>query len=448
MSAEQLRQVSQLQAVEVDVRAAPETWAAIGKSCGQALSWTQQGLKCLSPTFSWMDVTSKNVNDPFRKFSGSTGNVCSHYSTDFVWLKKVGGEWLTEKITHPQVDVSLKEDANFPPELYYRREGGRARLLLNLNPQLQHIKLAREKTVTWEWTKGRSISGGLYYPINYQPGRRYPLVIQTHGFYPGNFAFWGSFSTSNAAEPLAGRGMFVLQLNDIYASGILFNKPAEWQRFEAERAIKIYKSAIAYLSKRGLVDPERVGIIGFSHTCFFVDWALTRYPKLFAAASVTEGGGDGGYTQYMLNVTNSIQDSALYSGPPYGQNLMSWVRWSPIFNIQRARTPLLIMVAHNRLALADWEWLDGLRDLRKPVYMVVLDGRANDEHALQEPWDISVASGTNVDWFDFWLNHHEDRSHSVAWKAAQYEQWRHLRSLYRKSKDQVSSWEYVEDSTE
>jgi hypothetical protein len=52
--------------------------------------------------------------------------------------------------------------------------------------------------------------------------------------------------------------------------------------------------------------------------------------------------------------------------------------------------------------------------------VVVRDG----VHVLQKPWDRMISQGGNVDWFDFWLNHHEDPDSS---KAAQYARWRTLR---------------------
>jgi poly(3-hydroxybutyrate) depolymerase len=220
--------------------------------------------------------------------------------------------------------------------------------------------------------------------------------------------------------------MFVLQVSDLDAN-VFMNPGKGGQLGEVERAMKIYRSAIAYLNANGLIDPRRVGIIGFSHTCFFVKWALTHDRDLFAAASVSEG-ADGSYMQYMLDLPSSVLANSLYGGPPFGDNLKTWVELSPIFHVDRVRAPLLLVVLHNEQALDEWEWLDGLRDLRKPVEMIVLDGRADDGHILQEPWSVAVASGRNVEWFDFWLNGRED---SDIQKAAQYRRWEQLCGLQK-----------------
>jgi hypothetical protein len=62
-----------------------------------------------------------------------------------------------------------------------------------------------------------------------------------------------------------------------------------------------------------------------------------------------------------------------------------------------------------------------MKRLGKPVDMVVfLDG----VHLLEKPWNRLISQGGNVDWFDFWLNGHEDPA-----KADQYKRWRDLRAL-------------------
>jgi hypothetical protein len=107
----------------------------------------------------------------------------------------------------------------------------------------------------------------------------------------------------------------------------------------------------------------------------------------------------------------------------------------------------MILQIHHEGAMDEWEWLQGLRDLRKPVEMLVLDGRSQDGHDLQEPWNQAIVSGANVDWFDFWLNGHEDNSPG---KRAQYARWRLLRSLQgaeRGGRHQRITWTELESTT-
>ena len=58
--------------------------------------------------------------------------------------------------------------------------------------------------------------------------------------------------------------------------------------------------------------------------------------------------------------------------------------------------------------------------------VVFLDGI----HVEQKPYDRMISQGGNVDWFDFWLNGHEDADSE---KAEQYARWRSLRALQEKN---------------
>lgn len=392
----------------------------LGVRCHLAIAWTHDGVTC--------DAQPDVIETSFKQLAkhtyfnatpaSSRRDACP--AAEVMHFQRLNNRWrqLGAEVA-PRVDVTLKEGMNSPPELYYRIQGASERLLWRLNPLSSAQHVIKEKLLKWEWSKGRQITAGLYYPLGYVRGRRYPLVIQTHGFDPYRYEYFGPYPTAFAARPLAARGMFVLQIDDIYLPERF---GTQGQRISVDRALRIYKSAISYLNRQGLIDAKKVGIIGFSYTCFYVDWALSHDPDLFAAASVTEG-PDGGYIDYMTGV-HDIDADSLYGGPPFGPHLDGWVKLAPGFNLSRVRTPLLITEQDPSLVLLEWEWFEGLRYLDKPVEMVVLD---HDEHLLQKPWDRLASAGRNVDWFDFWLNKSEGRSPD---RAAEYSEWDHLRELY------------------
>ena len=400
----------------IDVNVVSGSIDRVGRQCALALRWTSSGLVCERHVYTLAAMERRSADD--RRVAKASG--CP-VPSDVEFRLRRPGRWRIARQTVAQpLEVSVRQGMNAPPRLYYRTfDGTKKRLLLNLNPQLTRVQLAHERLFTWDWEKGHEITAGLYYPTDYRPGHRYPLVIQTHGFSPNQFAYWGAFPTSDAAQPLAAHGMFVLQVNDSDIEGYVEKNDSLWQLAEAQRALKIYQSAIAVLTRQGLIEPSRVGIIGFSHTCFFVYWALTRDPTLFAAASVTEG-DDGSPMEDMLGMWDSVDNRALYGGPPFGSTLKNWVRWSPIFYVNRVRTPLLIFVPHHVGAIYAWEWLEGLRKLHKPVEMVVEDGRIKDLHIMQDPLSIALASGESVDWFDYWLNGKTARGPVT---AAEYRGW-------------------------
>lgn len=405
----------------VEVNVLTGEFADVGRRCHLAVAWGTNGLTCQAAASATETMLKQLNKSTYFKSSSDKDGTDECPKPEVVQLRKVGRSWrAAASDSARKLVISLREGMNVPPTLHYEIRGQSAGTLWDLNPALNGTRVAEERQIAWEWSKGHRIVAGLYYPVGYRPGRRYPLVIQTHGFDPGRFEFFGPYSTAFAARPLAGRGMFVLQVQDIYLPG---SHEAHGQFKSVDRAIKIYESGISYLAAQGLVDPAKVGIIGFSYTGFYVEWALSHNPTLFAAASVTEA-SDGGYLDYITG-WRFIDASSLYGGPPFGESLKQWVKLSPNFNLDRVRSPMLITEQHPSLILVEWEWFEGLRDLKRPVEMMVLD---DDDHLLQKPWDRLVSEGENVDWFDFWLNGHEDEDPG---KATQYQRWRRLRARYQ-----------------
>ncbi len=313
--------------------------------------------------------------------------------------------------------IVVEEDLHTPPRLVavdpktHQRVG-----LLELNPQFKALRFGRVEEVRWKGSDGHEVAGGLYYPVDYVPGQRYPLVIQTHRWVSGRFWIDGPYPTAFAAQPLAGRGIMVLQADESFAE---MGTPGE-----VDREVATFEGAIDDLDQRGLIDRQRVGIIGFSRTCLFIKYALTHSSYHFAAASVTDG-YDAGYVQYILSANAAWESGVegVNGGLPFGDGLERWRVRSPGFNVDKVQTPLRILAESKPVALGEWEWYAGLTRLGKPVEMVVLpDG----EHLLQKPWERMVSLQGTVDWFAFWLKGEEAPD---AAKAEQYARWRGLRKL-------------------
>jgi len=194
---------------------------------------------------------------------------------------------------------------------------------------------------------------------------------------------------------------------------------------EAPRAMASYDGAVDYLDRRGLIDRNRVGIIGFSHTYWHVTYALTHSKHHFAAAAIADG-FDGSYFQYVA-FSNADPGSAgvdehVYGGAPFGKSLSQWLKQSPAFLMDRIEAPLRIQTLYPASLLSDWHWYSGLSRLGRPVEMIYIP---EGTHILEKPWDRMISQQGNVDWFCFWLKGEEDPDPT---KAEQYKRWRELGS--------------------
>lgn len=321
------------------------------------------------------------------------------------------------------IEVFVREDLNSSPVLMARINNRQSsRIIWDPNPQLKNVRLGTVSVFKWTDKKGREWVGGLYKPPDFILGEKYPLIIQTHGFDAKQFSPSGAFTTAFAAQELASAGFLVLQVEDCPIRGTPDEGPCQ---------VAGYEAAVARLSSEGLIDASRVGIIGFSRTCYYVLEALTTSDVHFTAASVTDG-VDEGYLQYMLDIDGDSSDSIareaeeIIGARPFGEGLLQWFKRSPEFNMENVDTPLQVVAMTSGISQM-WEPYATLRYQHKPADFLVLH---SDEHILTNPRERLISQNATVDWFRFWLQGVEDPSPS---KLAQYRRWNLMREQERPS---------------
>jgi len=148
-------------------------------------------------------------------------------------------------------------------------------------------------------------------------------------------------------------------------------------------------------------------------------------PDRFAAAMIANA--DPGsllrYDSYIDYATPTYAKNAAdtFAGTlPYGEGLQKWLERAPGFRTDRITAPVLISAADPQHLLSLWGIYAPLRDQHKPVELQYF---RSGQHNLTKPLQILAHQELLVDWFDFWLNHHEDPDHR---KKGQYERWRAL----------------------
>jgi hypothetical protein len=336
-----------------------------------------------------------------------------------MFVRSESGGWVLEsgsaKMTAPVLNIEVRMSYREPPVLMATdTESGRSRLIWDPNPQLRGIELGEPSLYRWNDSKGREWHAILYKPNNYVAGQRYPLVIQNHGYNESVFDP-SEFPSAFVAQELAAVGIVVLQMQDCAGRGTPTEGPCN---------VMGYESAVEHLASDGLIDPNLVGLNGFSRTVYYVMEALTTGNLHFKAASITDG-IDLGYFQHILTSgwePDDREDIAMIGAEPYGPGLRSWTDKSPEFNLDKIKTPLRIVGLGLESTESMWEPFALLRSMQKPVEFVFLNTK---EHIVTNPVVRLAAQGGNVDWFRFWLQSYEDPAPS---KAEQYKRWRLMRS--------------------
>ncbi len=357
----------------------------------------------------------------------SRGTAEYRRGADGAW-KLVGQSQGEHNAEHEGFEVTIEQRFDKPPLLVGTNKEA-SRVIWDPNPQLKRIDLGQASIYTWKNSKGLERKAGLYMPRDYKAGQRYPLVIQTHGFEQFEFRPSGVFPTAFAARTLAAAGIVVLQTGEVGDGGDCLDGTPD----EGPCNASGYEAVANRLVADGLVDPDRIGIIGFSRTCFYVMEMLTSSSPRIKAASITDG-VMADYLQYILLPDLVASDSnSLIGAAPFGEGLQQWLKRSPGFNLDKINTPLMVVASGPDSLLLMWQPYAGLHYLHKPVDMIMLNSH---EHVLTTPAVRLASQGGSVDWFRFWLQDYEDPDPA---KDDQYKRWRDLQRLQTENEKKAAT---------
>lgn len=333
----------------------------------------------------------------------------------------------------PRWQVQVRQALNVPPDIEARGPGGATLRLTELNPAYNRASWGTMREFEWRDASGRVWKGGLMVPSDFDAGRRHALVIQSYGFSPDRFYRDGSNIYDGFTSGFAGRAF----LRDNLLVLALPNSPQgdspKEPRAYRSTFVQGVRGAIDALVAQGIVDRERVGLMGWSRTGESVLNLVTFSDVPMRAASLLDGDSN---TLFSLTITNAALDGMLIrkermnQGGPYGATRLHWVRNDPSLHTECIRAALRIetygAAVHN-----NWDIYALMRRQFKPAEMIKFPEGA---HALGRPSDRMISLQGNVDWYRFWLNGEKRTEPSLPGETAesltqQYQRWDQMRTL-------------------
>lgn len=321
------------------------------------------------------------------------------------------------------VQAFVSQSSNEWPEVAIRNlKSGESRRLTDQNAYLADRALGNVEALSVRNSAGVESKGFLLHPVGYEAGRRYPLIVATYGF-RGRFPIVAEWHTSFPAHTLAGKGYAVLMLNRPSPGGQnLSGDPVRARDQEGWHMLSTFENAVQLLVDRGIADPERLGLYGWSHGGFIVEFLLAHSKLRFKAAALGEGGDykPGGYWAFGSASWPRIYEN-IYGGPMSAKTIQAYLDFSPGMRFEQFRSPLLLEFASNSGAYG-LETFVHLRQQGKPAELVIY---SDEEHNFVRPTVRFASMNRKVDWFDFWIKGEEDPD---AAKAEQYARWRAMRA--------------------
>jgi dipeptidyl aminopeptidase/acylaminoacyl peptidase len=261
------------------------------------------------------------------------------------------------------------------------------------------LQVGRTEVVTWKAPDGKEIEGLLTYPVGYQAGAKVPLLVVVHGGPAG--VFTRAFTGSPTPYPVAGfaeRGFAVLRANVRGSSGYGFDfRNANYQDWGGGDYQDIM-SGVDALVARGLADPERLGVMGWSYGGFMTSWIITQTQR-FKAASVGAGVTNLMSFTGTADIPSFIPD---YFGGEFWSDggLDRWRSHSAMFHVGKVKTPTLIQHGESDLRVPisqGYELYNALKRQGVQTKMVVYP---RQPHGIQEPKLMLDALNRNLEWFE------------------------------------------------
>ncbi len=350
----------------------------------QLVAWTRAGIfisanqKTEAALFSLDPVTRVAT----RVAPGSPVATGFSFSADGGWMAFVG----SSADSYPEVFAGPVKDA------------GATRKISDLGSQLKEFALGTSAVVTWKSSDGTIIEGVLRKPAGYEPGAKAPLLVIIHGG-PTGVSRPSLFGATYVypMEAWLGKGALILEPNYRGSAGY-----GEKFRSLNVRNLGVgdawdVLSGIDSLVAKGLVDPERVGVMGWSQGGYISAFLTAHDSTRFKAVSV--GAGISNWVTYYVSTDIHPFTRQYLKATPWDDPEI-YRRTSPMTYIKGAKAPTLIQHgdADQRVPVSDaFELYQGLRDQGVETRLALYKGFG---HGLNKPKALRHAMQENLDWFD------------------------------------------------
>jgi dipeptidyl aminopeptidase/acylaminoacyl peptidase len=264
---------------------------------------------------------------------------------------------------------------------------GSLRPLTVLNAGVQDTA-GRMESVEWV-NEGFTVQGWLSYPVNYDPAKKYPIIVTVHG---GPSASAGP--RYGDLWPAHGYFEFTTNPRGSFGEGEAFTE-ANRKDFGYGDLRDIEKGLDTIEAKIPAIDHEREGLTGWSYGGFMTMFAVTQTTRFRAAIA---GAGISDWLSYYGE--NSIDQWMIpFFGASVYDDPAVYAKSSAMTFIKRAKTPTLVIVGDRDgecPAPQSFEFWHALRDLGVKTQLVVYP---NEGHGFRNPEHIKDRTEREVRWF-------------------------------------------------
>ena len=279
------------------------------------------------------------------------------------------------------------------PELWLRDTKGEAHAVSHVNDVLKDYAVAAPEFYKYK-SDGREIEAALLKPAGYDGKTKLPLVVLVHG---GPTGRWGD-NLDPWGQLLAARGYAVLYPNVRgsigYGHTFIEMNRADWGGGD----FKDVMAGVDDLIAKGVADPERLGIGGWSYGGYMAAWAVTQTTRFKAAVS---GAGMSNLISEYGTEQHPAYDEWFW-GTPY-EKPEGFLNGSPFLYVKNAKTPTLILQGEADTIDPPGQSLELYRGLKRYGVTTELVLYPREPHGFGEAKHRVDVQTRMVDWFDRYL---------------------------------------------
>jgi dipeptidyl aminopeptidase/acylaminoacyl peptidase len=274
----------------------------------------------------------------------------------------------------------------------------RWRQLVDANPQVAELALGREVEVEWTSTDGKTVGGVLVYPVGYREGERYPLIVAIHGG-PAS-ADVLRFNGGYGAQVYAGAGYAVLKPNYRGSTGYGNAHRTDIVGDYFTLGYDDIMTGVDHLIAEGIVDGERMGVLGWSAGGHWSNWILTQTDRFKAISS-----GAGTMNWISMYAQSDVQrNRQYYIGDAFlYEDFEPYWDQSPLKYIANATTPTMIHVVEGDPRVPSPQSVElhmALKKLGVPTELFMYPGRS---HGIPDARNRLVKSVSEMAWMDHYV---------------------------------------------
>jgi dipeptidyl aminopeptidase/acylaminoacyl peptidase len=297
--------------------------------------------------------------------------------------------------------VFTRNTGEHPAEVYtLAATGGEMKRVTTVSDAaLSHAKIARQEKITWKGQDGQTVEGLLFYPVDYQVGQRYPLIVATHG----GPAASDRFGFSNDTQVYAGKGYAVLKPNYRGSTGYgdAFLRDMVGGYFK-QAHLDVMTGTDAVIAM-GVGDPNRLIKMGWSAGGHMTNKIITFTDRFKAASS---GAGAANWVSMYAQSDHREFRTPWFNGTPWGPNARIDLYWdnSPLKDVSRVKTPTIFLVGEEDPRVPKPQSIEMYRALKSNNVPTHLYVAPREGHGWSELRHRLFKLQIEMEWFEKWVN--------------------------------------------